>query len=174
MGLQQTRPIPRLLRYRHIYFRYKIKNHSIRKRVKSLPVHPSALGAPPGVLKCLVLGNCYRIYTLCFEPEDVTALLRMFYYRLLRRGYSPSNLLPLFNCAYHAATERENTPPSILQLPDDNDAELLRSRIFFHTQYHPTNPPSSTLQQLWTSHIVAPPQDPHLSTVTDHHGGNIG
>ena len=120
----------------------RLKTTLFEKELNLYLYIPPHSAHPPGVLRGLVLGNCHRIYTLCSEPEDITALLRMFYYRLLARGYSPSNLLPLFDCAYHLAYERKNNPAQTLPLrKEEDDIELLRSRIFFHTKYHPTNPP---------------------------------
>ena len=128
---------------------------------------------PPDVLTELVLGSCRRIYTLCSELEDITALLRMFYYWLLVICYSPINLLPLFEYTYHLATDRKTNPNSTLPLYNEEDVDLLWSRIFFRTRYHPTSLLSSTLQQLWTLKIIAPPQGSQLSTETNQHGRTI-
>ena len=51
---------------------------------------------PPGVLSGLVLGNCYRIYSICSDSRDIIHHLRRFYLRLKRRGYKQDKLLPLF------------------------------------------------------------------------------
>ena len=135
-----------------------------------IPLHSAH---PPGVLTGLILGNCHRIYTLCSDATDVTKLLRMFYHRLKARGYNDSRLLPLFQRAYVLANDRTLHTPIISPTFDEDDATLLRSRIFYHTQFHPSNPTSSTLQQIWNNTIIRPPQDFHISTVENHHGKSI-
>ena len=128
---------------------------------------------PPGVLTGLILGNCHRIYTLCSDASDVTRLLRMFYHRLKARGYNDSRLLPLFQRAYVLANARSLHTPTTSPTSDEDDATLLRSRIFYHTKFHPSNPTSSTLQQVWNNTIIRPPQDFHISTVENLHGKSI-
>ena len=51
---------------------------------------------PPGVLKGLVLGNAFRIYSLCSIKTDIKNHLQAFYNRLLARGYKKDALAPLF------------------------------------------------------------------------------
>ena len=57
---------------------------------------------------------------------------------------------------------------------EEADTELLRSRIFFHIGYHPTNPPASTLQHAWNSTIIRPPLGPHIATLENSSGKAIG
>ena len=112
---------------------------------------------PPGVLSGLVLGNCHRIYTLCSDRNDAKRHLSNFYRRLLRRGYSRTILLPLFERARDLASNRPTS--SKTDVPLD-------SRIFLHLRYNPRNPPSSQLQRGFSSYIMHPayekmlPHDP--------------
>ena len=135
-----------------------------------IPLHSAH---PPGVLTGLILGNCHRIYTLCSDNDDVKSLLRMFYHRLVARGYTAKKLLPLFDRAHRLAEDRVLHTPIVTPLFDEDDASLLRSRIFYHTKYHPNNPTSSTLQTIWNSTIIRPPGDFHISTVENLHGHPI-
>ena len=117
--------------------------------------------------------NCYRTYTLCSDPEDNTASLRLYYYQLRARGYSEKILLPLFERGYQTAIEKENNPTIIPPTDDEEDLALLRSRIFYHNNFHPNNPPSSTLQQTWIDNILSPSDSPHITTLKNNTGGKI-
>ena len=51
---------------------------------------------PPGMISGLIFGGVLRIERLCSKKEDVDAKLVQLYHRLLRHGYTPSCLIPLF------------------------------------------------------------------------------
>ena len=119
---------------------------------------------PPGVLNGLVLGNCHRIYTLCSDRDDISQHLRRFYARLIARGYKPKDLLPKFA----RALELANTP-SLPKPPATMDP----TRIFFHLEYHPYNPPSFHLQELWKRHIFHPPYEKQLTSVVNNNGNEL-
>ena len=87
-----------------------------------LYISPSS-AHPPGVLTGLVLGNCHRIFTLCSDPGDTKSHLQQFYRRLRKRGYKPSNLLPLFQRAAHLHHIRTRNPPPSVETLLDDDAE---------------------------------------------------
>ena len=124
---------------------------------------------PPGVLTGLVLGNCHRIHTLCSDKADVQKLLQHFFDRLLRRGYSPRNLLPLF----HRADELRLLPPKNDKLAMTSENDRLKSEIFLHMEYHPNSIKSSELQNFWKLTMMSPPSGAHLSTVENRHGQPI-
>ena len=51
-----------------------------------------------------------------------------------------------------------------------DEEEALKTRIFFHTEYHISNPKSYELQQAWNDNILQPPDDAHVTSVCNHHG----
>ena len=152
----------------------KLRTTLFEKELNLYQYIPPHSAHPPSVLTGLVLGNCHRIYTLCSDPEDVTSLLRMFYYRLQARGYTENKLVPLFDRTHSIAQEPTVHPLLMNISTEEEDKELLRSRIFFHIGYHPTNPPSSTLQQTWNSIIIRPPLGQHIANLENSHGKAIG
>ena len=107
----------------------------------------------PGVLTGMVLGNTFRIHSLCSDAADIRRHVRLHYLRLLRRGYQPSDLLALFIRANRLAKERIANPPEIPleEKPRDD------TTIFFHSAYHPNNPSSADLQRVWRDTILQPP-----------------
>jgi len=122
----------------------------------------------PGVLTGLVLGQCLRIYTLCSDKKDIHHLLRVFLFRLRARGYHDSILLPLFERAY--VISLEDRPYKYKVTSEEN---ALKTRIFFHCEYHPNNPKTFELQQLWQDYIMQPSADYHLSKCENNSGHPI-
>ena len=105
---------------------------------------PPLSAHPPGVISGIVLGNCHRIYTLVSNPEDQQRHLCDFYQRLLRRGYQLNTLLPLFK---RAAVNALNPPTSkITNISKITNVSNGASPSFFHAQYHPYAPNSSSIQ----------------------------
>lgn len=51
---------------------------------------------PPGMLTGLVYGQVLRIFQLCSSERVANKELRLFYKRLINRGYHCDGLLPLF------------------------------------------------------------------------------
>ena len=118
---------------------------------------PSHSTHPPGLIRGIVFGNLFRIYTLCTDEADKAAKTRMFFNRLRARGYQPDALIPLFNLAIQRA--KAYTGPKPKHQKDNMGFILL------HLQYHPKNPPSRELQQAWRDCIAAPPYSQPLSQV---------
>ena len=108
---------------------------------------------------------CHRIYTLCSDTLDIVSLLRIFLFRLRARGYPDSILLPLFQRAHIIPLEQR---PYKYKTVDEDEA--LKIRIFFHTEYHPNNPKSYELQQIWQDTILQPSDDVHISEVLNNFG----
>jgi hypothetical protein len=113
---------------------------------------PSHSAHPPGLLSGIVFGHLFRIHTLCTDDQDQRAKTRLFFHRLLARGYQADALTPLFNSAIQRA--RAYTGPKPKQ-PQDNMKFML-----LHLQYHPKNPPSQELQQAWKDCIASPKHTP--------------
>jgi hypothetical protein len=109
---------------------------------------------PPGVLSGLVYGNIFRIQRLCSEEYDRLRLTKEFYQRLLVRGYKSSQISPLFLKAQLNATQCRQPK------------ELGSNTAFLHVPYHPNNPPSHQLQNLWKEQMIHPRYRQHLQTLT--------
>lgn len=134
-----------------------------------IPPHSSH---PPGVLTGLVLGNLYRIDTLCSDVIDKRRFIRLFYRRLLARGYKPEVLRPLFLKAAVLARDRQSAPaPTATTTPvDDADSK----RIFLHLRYHPNDPFSFELQQAWKANVAAPRHQHALSRMRNKRSVRLG
>ena len=128
---------------------------------------------PPGQITGLVFGMILRIYKLCSNAKDIKERIRVFYRRLLRRGYTKETLIPLFTKAYdNALSHMRRTPAEVKRL---NDKKLIEShrRVFLHLPYHPNDPDSSKIQRLWREHVQRPANQRALNCCRNHEGAFI-
>lgn len=121
----------------------------------------------------LVFGGVLRIERLCSKKEDVENKLVQLYRRLLRRGYTPSRLIPLFVKAranaksYLARSERGHA------LVREERKHAAKRRVFFHLKYHPQDPSSQEIQRLWRQHVANPPGRFPLATLENYQGAPV-
>jgi hypothetical protein len=152
------------------------------KRIKSsLYAKPMALHLylpphschAPGVLSGLIFGNVLRIHQLCSNAKDVMKELKLFFHRLLDRGYQSNQLTPLFQQAIDNAIEYlQRTTLEHLRAKSKKETAHHR-RVFLHLLYHPSNPTSKTIQKLWAERVANPPDQPPLRCLTNAKGYNI-
>jgi hypothetical protein len=125
-----------------------------------IPPHSSH---PKGVLTGLIFGQVLRIRRLCSLSTDADDKISQFFERLRNRGHSVASLVPLFTRAEQNALRYINrTPEDIERLKQKKWIES-RKQVYFHLQFHPENPPSSKIQDLWKKHVSHPPNDVPLS-----------
>ena len=138
-----------------------------------LYIPPTSCHAP-GIATGLVFGHFYRLYQLCSRQDDIEQEMYLFFKRLLDRGYSLSQLVPLFIAAETQAKQRvaakhaQQTNPQ--SDPSRSQQTYPTTQTFFHLQYHPLNPPANEIQQLWRNHILSPPGGPPLNRLTNRDG----
>jgi hypothetical protein len=128
---------------------------------------------PPGVLTGLVMGQVLRIFRLCSRIEDMQRHIKNFHDRLIRRGYSHLDLLPLFE---KAAKNAE----TFLKKSDEDRAREKRKkieengkRIFIHLKYHPNDPNSSVIQKVFRECILHPQGEEPFHELTNQEGRKI-
>lgn len=109
---------------------------------------PAHSAHPPGLITGIVYGNIFRIHTLCSVEDDILAKTKMFFHRLLVRGYQRKDITPLFKAAIQRAKAYTGPKPKAAKDP--------MGFMLLHLQYHPKNPPSRELQQAWRDHISNP------------------
>ena len=120
----------------------------------------------PGVATGLIHGHFYRVIMLCTHQHDITRELSTFFTRLLDRGYTPEYLLPIFLSAEkkayshrHLRLQQLTHPAATLPRPSQQNTN---DSTFLHLQYHPANPPSSTIQDIWRKTVLTPLMKPPL------------
>ena len=99
---------------------------------------------PPGALAGLITGAIMRIRRLTSNPSRCAALIKIFYGRLLARGYHNSNLCTLFQkIMLRLAIPPRPSPPT-------------EPRLYFHLDFHPDDPSSRFLQKTFRETLLSP------------------
>ncbi len=116
---------------------------------------PRASAHPPGVLKGLIAGGLLRIIRLTSNPQIRKRHVQHFYQRLLARGYTRSHLLPIFQryLTQYSVTPSP-TPVPAVAAPPATPSDKRNDTIFLHLPYHPLDPPSTAVQQLFRTHLL--------------------
>ncbi len=132
---------------------------------------------PPGVLTGLIFGQILQIYQLCSHSKDIDKEVSLLHTRLLTCGYASNKLLPLFEKGIN------NAISYLSQTSEQQDAikkaKIGKSdeQIFFHIPYHPQNPSSGFIQNLWRNLVHLPPGKKDLNQMMNwerHHSQSRG
>jgi hypothetical protein len=122
---------------------------------------------PPGVLTGLIYGQILRIYQLCSRSKDIDKELSLLHTRLLNRGYATNKLIPFFekgiNNAISYLSQTQEQRDTIKQAKVGKSDE----RIFLHIPYHPQNPSSGFVQNIWRNLVLSPPGKENLNQLTN-------
>jgi len=127
----------------------------------------------PSNLKGLVMGQLIRIFSLCSRIEDVQRHIKNLHDRLVRRGYSHLDLLPLFEQAAknaEAFTRKSDEERALEKLQKKEENE---KRVILHLKYHPQDPPSSVIQRMFRECILQPQGELPFSELTNQEGRKI-
>ena len=112
---------------------------------------------PPGVLVGHIFGNILRIFRLNSDEEDIIDDTKRFYHRFCQRGHTSESIKPLFlagikNARKFLATSQQERDAIKLQ-----KGEAASRTLYLHIEYHPQNPPSHEIQQLFANTVLHPP-----------------
>jgi hypothetical protein len=134
---------------------------------------PPSSAHPKGILRGLITGSILRYYRLCTHSADAIQQSQRLYHRLIKRGYTPEKLIPLFHLAHaHAQAYISRNHPNPNPI-DQQQPTTPQQRVFLHLPYHPDNPPAHTIQSLWKTHVAEPPTQPKLSEMENNHQAPI-
>ena len=129
---------------------------------------------PPGVLTGLIMGNVLCIFRLCSKDQDITKELNLFFEAVLTRGYQASTIKPIFEKAINNAKNYIKFPTKHQEKKKLQKNQLsTKHRLFFHVPFHPNNPPSRVLQNLWHTKVYHPPGKLPLNKLTNREGKTI-
>lgn len=119
---------------------------------KPLNLHlynPPHSAHPPGVLRGIIFGTIFRIFTLCSVDSDREQRTRTFFQRLIARGYKAENLRTIFYSAMCRA--KDYTGPQATR-----DTSKMKSSVILHLPFHPNDPPSYEVQKAWKMFVNEP------------------
>ena len=120
---------------------------------------PPSSAHPPGVLKGLIAGAILRILRLTTNPHTRKKHVKVFYTRLVARGYTPSHIRPIFDTYLrkYMTTAQAQQPAAPPRTTDDC--------AFLHVPYHPLDPSSKEIQAAFRKHLLKEnPPNPYLVT----------
>ena len=84
------------------------------------------------------------------------------------------NLLPLFSRAESNALEYMARHAEDKAAIRQEKQRQSRRQVYFHLQYHPENPNSTTNQRLWKEYVSAPEGAPPLNQMANMEGELVG
>jgi hypothetical protein len=109
-----------------------------------LPKHSTH---PPGNLKGLVYGSINRILRLTTDPLVQQQAIHNLYNRLLARGYGHHLLMEIINKTHNTLSSQT----SVRSVQVD-----MASTIILHLQYHPCDPTSKKVQEIFRREVLSP------------------
>jgi len=127
----------------------------------------------PGVLYGLICGMTLRIHSLCSRAQDVEAELVSLFRCLVDRGHQASGLIPLFAKAIANAKTYLAQDPAFRARKKQEKLESSRRRVFLHLPYHPQNPSSREIQDLWRGLVSDPALKTPLNRIENYNGNRI-
>ena len=155
-----------------------IENGKIESTIheKKLALHlylPPSSAHPPGVSTSLIMGQVLRIFQLCSRDSEIDSKLETFMDYLLDRGHQHSTLLPIFEKALSNATTYLSRSEEATLAAKLEKAEAAERRVYLHIPYHPNNPSSSSIQQLWSRCVASSPGQIPLNKMLNKQGAEI-
>ena len=135
-----------------------------------LYIPPNSCHAP-GIARALIMGHTLRVIRLCSNQNDIHKELQLFYHRLIKRGHSPTTILPLLAKAKINARDQVAREKTITMTSKTTNKS--NNALFYHLPFHPSNPPSSHIQTLWDNTIANPPNAKQLINLSNYSGHKI-
>ena len=109
-----------------------------------------------------------RIHELTSMPDDIATDIQRTFNRFLNQGHDFDRTLSLFQKAFTAFHLKRCFLKLLL-----NDRHSLKTTVYHHLKYHPTDPPSKVLQHLFRRYIIHPDNEPPLAKLTNAEGAPI-
>ena len=128
---------------------------------------------PPGILVGHIYGNLLRIFRLNSNEDDIIQDTLSFFDRFLVRGHKSEVLTPLFLKGIENARKYIATSNATRLKMKEQKLEEATRRLYLHIEYHPQNPSSSKIQQLFDNIVLNPPGEKPLNQIEAGSGCNI-
>eukprot|EP00956_Cyclotella_meneghiniana_P016943 scaffold27275_cov47-Cyclotella_meneghiniana.AAC.1 len=110
---------------------------------------PPLSAHPTGCIKDTVYGliRCYHAQNT--HHQDILTIVRLFYLRLLHRGWERNYIQKLILEARNYVDRINHTPNTPGAQPADDDR---KNRLFIHLVFHPDDVPRKRIQELYQHH----------------------
>jgi hypothetical protein len=147
---------------------YKISTRLYEKKENLYLYLPANSSHSPGNLKGLIFGMVFRTLHLTSTPQVQRLEIHKLYDRLVARGYQPAILKNIIQQTYNQISAGV-TQPATLQLNEQK-----REHVFFHTYFHPNDPPSSIIQKHFRNEMLHRLNKPNLPDLKNKESVPIG
>ena len=122
----------------------KLETTLFEKRLNLHLYIPPHSAHPPGLLPGIVYSTLFRIFTICSCEKDKLHRTKVFFKRLLARGYKGNDIRGLF----HEAIKRAK---SYAGPADDDNTD--HTSVILHLPFHLNDPASFQIQKAWKTHV---------------------
>jgi hypothetical protein len=132
---------------------------------------PSHSTHPPGNLKGLIYGSINRILRLTTSELEQKIAINELYARLLNRGYGHNMLSDIINKTYTSIYSNTSSMNNTNHRTRKVD---MRSTVILHMNYHPSDPSSKEIQQIFREEVLEPTGLSTLPLLRNHQNHPIG
>ena len=112
-----------------------------------LYIPPHSAHPPAGLLPGIVYCTLFRIFTLCSCEPDKLHRTKVFFKRIISRGYNGNEIRGLFRKAITCA-KSYNGPT--------NDDNTDHNSVILHLPFHRNDAASVLIQEAWRTHVAKP------------------
>ena len=125
----------------------KIETTIFEKKMNLHLYIPPHSAHPLGLLPGIVYSTLFRIFTLCSSNDDKVNCTKVFFKRLIARGYKGNEI----RCLFHKAIDHAKTYSG----PTTED-ETNHNDVILHLPFHLNDPASFRIQEAWRKHVSHP------------------
>ena len=125
----------------------KIETTIFEKKMNLHLYIPPHSAHPPGLLPGIVYRTLFRIFTLCSSKDDKANHTKVFFKRIIARGYKGNEIQSLF----HKAKDRAK-----IYIGPSTDDETNHNDVILHLTFHLNDLASHRIQQAWCTHVSKP------------------
>ena len=122
----------------------KIETTLFNKKMNLHLYIPPHSAHPTGLLPGIVYSTLFRIFTLFSSKDDKANCTKVFFKRLIARGYKGNKIRYLF----HKAIDCVKTC-----IGPTTENETNHNDVILHLPLHPKDPASFRIQQAWRTHV---------------------
>ena len=103
---------------------------------------------PPSMIKGIIFGTIKRYFEQNSNKEDFISITKLFFQRLVARGWDPSIIKPIFISAFNKIKI-----PSTNKTTNKSPSPTARGQLFIHFIYHPLDIPRSQVRKIYEEEL---------------------
>mmetsp|Transcript_64739 Transcript_64739/g.76663 ORF Transcript_64739/g.76663 Transcript_64739/m.76663 type:complete len:162 (-) Transcript_64739:647-1132(-) len=101
----------------------------------------------------MIMGILQKLWHHCTDVDNYKNEAVLFHQRLIKQGYAPTTITPLFKeAARKIDTKANHRPIDTTTLTKANNKKNTNNMLFLHQQYNPNNLPNHAIHKLFKEH----------------------